>query len=210
MLETPLDPLSIRVLGCLMEKQLATPEYYPLTLHSLLAACNQTTSRDPVMKVDEEAVTLALEDLRERKLAWFVSGTRAQKFEQRLSEAQGLSVQEAAVLAELLLRGPQTPGELRSRCTRMYAFQDFSEVEAALSVMAEAETPLVLALPRQPGMKELRYAQTLGRPVEVTGTAAAPVEAAPGRMAKLEHDITALREELTSLRAEFEAFKAQF
>lgn len=210
MLEAPLDPLSIRVLGCLMEKQLATPEYYPLTLNSLLAACNQTTSRDPVMKVDEEAVTLALEDLRERKLAWFVSGTRAQKYEQRLSEAQGLSVQEGAVLAELLLRGPQTPGELRSRCTRMYAFQDLSEVEVALSVMAEADTPLVLALPRQPGMKELRYAQTLGAAVEVAGTPTVPVETAPGRMAKLENDITALREELASLRAEFEAFKSQF
>lgn len=211
MFDTPLDPLSIRVLGCLMEKQLATPEYYPLTLNSLVAACNQTTSRDPVMKVDEEAVTLALEDLRDRKLAWFVSGTRAQKYEQRLSESLGLSVQEAAVLAELLLRGPQTPGELRSRCTRMYAFQDLSEVEAALSVLGEADPALVQALPRQPGTKEIRCAHTLGGAVEAGTPAAAPAtEAGPSRIARLEAEVAELKAELAALREAFEAFKGQF
>jgi uncharacterized protein len=210
--DPPLDSLPLRVLGCLLEKQLATPEYYPLTLNALVAACNQSTSRDPVMKVDEAAVSLALEELRERKLIWCFTpaGSRVLKYEQRLTESLALSVQEAAVLAELLLRGPQTPGELRTRCTRMYAFQDLVEVDAALSVLAEAETPLARALPRLPGTKETRHAHLLGGPVSAPADAPSAPPQAPGRLAQLEVQVAALQEELARLRSEFEGFVRQF
>jgi hypothetical protein len=207
----PLDPLELRVLGVLLEKELSTPEYYPLTLNALVNGCNQSSNRAPVLHLDETAAQSALDALRDRHLAATVqgAGARTLKFAQRITAAQNLSVQEAALLAELLLRGPQTPGELRSRCTRMYPFQDLEEVDAALSLMAEAEpAPLVVRLPRAPGMKESRYAQLLGGPVEFQ---AAPVEfsAAPAA-ADLAAQVAALTEELAGLRAEFEAFKRQF
>jgi len=210
--DSPLEPLSQRVLGCLLEKALSTPDYYPLTLAAVVAACNQSSNRDPVLKVEEGEVMLALEDLRDRGLAWFVTpaGSRVQKYEERLSGTRDLSVQESAILAELLLRGPQTPGELRSRCTRMYTFPDLAEVEAALAVLQEGEAPLAMTLPRQPGTKEARLAHLLG-PVPTPGEGTvAQAPAAPGRMAQLETEVAELKGELAALRAEFEAFKAQF
>lgn len=211
MFDPLLDAVEQRVLGCLVEKQMSTPDYYPLTLNALVNACNQSTNRDPVMALEEAAVQGALDGLRERQVVWFVdaAGSRVQKYEHRIAEALGLSVQEAAVLAELLLRGPQTPGELRSRCTRMYAFQDLQEVEAALSVMQEAAPPLVARLPRQPGTKETRYGHLLG---DLPQVQSAPAAAAtiPSRNAQLEAELAALREEFTRLRDEFEAFKKQF
>lgn len=208
MFDPLLDVVEQRVLGCLVEKQMSTPDYYPLTLNALVNACNQSTNRDPVMALEESAVQEALHGLRERQVVWFVdaAGSRVQKYEHRIAEALGLSVQEAAILAELLLRGPQTPGELRSRCTRMYPFPDLQEVEAALGVMLEAEPPLVARLPRQPGTKETRYAHLLGGLPELP--AAAPV--APSRQTQLEADLAALREDFTRLRDEFEAFRKQF
>lgn len=208
MFETPLNATEQRVLGCLVEKQLSTPDYYPLTLNALVNACNQSTNRDPVMALDEAVVTEALEGLRERQVVWFVdaAGSRTRKYEHRMAEALGLSVQETALLAELMLRGPQTPGELRARSSRMYAFQDLQEVEVALSVMLEAEPPLAAKLPRQPGTKETRYAQLLGGTVETT---AATMPQAPNR-SQLEAELTALREEFQQLRDEFEAFRKQF
>ena len=211
MFEAQLTATEQRVLGCLMEKKLSTPDYYPLTLNALVNACNQSTNRDPVLALDETAVMGALQDLRDRQAVWFVgaAGSRVQKYDHRLEDSLGLSVQECAILAELLLRGPQTPGELRSRGTRMYAFQDLAEVEGVLSVMLEAEQPLVARLPRQPGTKETRYAHLLGDPPETAAPAAAPA-VLPSRTAQLEAEVASLREELALLRSEFEAFKGQF
>jgi uncharacterized protein len=208
MFETPLTPTEQRVLGCLVEKQLSTPDYYPLTLNALVNACNQSTNRDPVLALAEEAVMEALQDLRDRQAVWFVgaAGSRVQKYDHRLGESLGLSVQECAILAELLLRGPQTPGELRNRSTRMYPFQDLPEAEAVLALMCEAEPPLVTRLPRQPGTKETRYAHLLGGP-PAEPAAAAP---APSRAAALDAEVAAMRAELAQLRADFEAFKGQF
>jgi uncharacterized protein len=199
-----------RVLGCLVEKQMSTPDYYPLTLNALVNACNQSTNREPVLALEEAPVMEALDGLRDRQVVWFVdaAGSRVQKYEHRIVETLGLAMQEAAILGELLLRGPQTPGELRSRCTRMYAFQDLQEVEAALGVMLEAEPPLVMRLARQPGTKETRYAHLLGdlpeTPITVPGTPA------PSRTMQLEGELAALRMEFLQLRSEFEAFRKQF
>ena len=210
--ELPLEPLELRVLGVLLEKELSTPEYYPLTLNALVNGCNQSTNRDPVLQVDAAAVEAALDGLRDKRCAATVhaAGSRTLKYAQRLTEALNLSVQEAAILAELLLRGPQTAGELRSRCTRMYAFQDLVEVDAALSLLQEAEpAPRALRLPRAPGTKETRIAQLLGGPVEWHEPAAA---AAPrfDRVEQLERQVEQLSAALAALRGEFDAFKGQF
>ena len=191
-----------------MEKELSTPEYYPLTLNALVNGCNQSSNRFPVLRVDEDAVQSALDGLREAHLVATVqgAGSRTLKFAQRLTSTSQLSVQEAALLAELLLRGPQTPGELRTRSTRMYPFLELEEVEAALTLLAEAEPPLALRLPRAPGMKEARHAQLLGGPVDSPDPLAPSALAAPGLAAQ----VAALTEALATLRADFEAFKSQF
>lgn len=212
MFEPPLDALEGRVLGCLVEKQLSTPDYYPLTLNALLNACNQSSNRDPVLTLDEEAAGVALEGLRRRSLIYEVTGagSRALKYEHRLEEALHLSVQEAAILAELLLRGPQTPGELRSRCSRMYAFQDLAEVEAGLEALMEAEPPLALRLPRAPGAREARVAHLLSGTPEQDSPGAPQAVPAPSRLALLEDEVARLTTALADLRAEFDAFRAQF
>lgn len=205
MAESPLDPLELRVLGVLLEKELSTPEYYPLTLNALVNGCNQSSNRAPVLQLDEDTVQSALDALRDRRLVATVqgAGSRTLKYAQRLTATRGLAVQEAALLGELLLRGPQTPGELRARCTRMYPFQELEEVEAALAMLAEAEPePLAVRLPRAPGMKEARHAQLLGGPVANPEQTPAPVGLAA--------QVAELTEELRTLRAEFEAFKRQF
>jgi uncharacterized protein YceH (UPF0502 family) len=209
MFDPLLDATEQRVLGCLVEKQMSTPDYYPLTLNALVNACNQSSNRDPVMTLEEAFVLEALNSLRDRQIIWFVdaAGSRVQKYEHRITELLGLSVQEAAILAELLLRGSQTPGELRSRCTRMYAFQDLQEVEAALGVMLEADPPLVARLPRQPGTKETRYAHLLGDQPAEQAPIAAP---SSSRTVQMEAELAALREEFIQLRDAFEAFRKQF
>ena len=205
MAESALEPLELRVLGVLLEKELSTPEYYPLTLNALVNGCNQSSNRAPVLQLDEDTVQSALDALRDRRLVATVqgAGSRTLKYAQRLTETRGLAVQEAALLAELLLRGPQTPGELRARCTRMYPFQELEEVEAALAMLAGAEPePLAVRLPRAPGMKEARHAQLLGGPVTSVEQVPAPVGLAA--------QVASLAEELRALRAEFEAFRQQF
>ena len=210
MFEARLTPVEQRILGCLLEKQLSTPDYYPLTLNALVNACNQSTNRDPVLVLDETAVMAGLQELRDQQAVWFVgaAGSRVQKYDHRLAESLGLSIQECAILAELLLRGPQTAGELRSRSSRMYAFQDLQEVETVLEVMLEAGEPLLARLPRQPGTKETRYAQLLGGAPEAAP--ALPSPAGPSRTALLEAELAAVKEELARLRADFEDFKGQF
>jgi uncharacterized protein YceH (UPF0502 family) len=209
--ELPLEPLELRVLGVLLEKELSTPEYYPLTLNALVNGCNQSSNRDPVLKLDEPQVQAALDGLRDKHCAATVhaAGSRTVKFAQRITEALNLSVQEAAILAELLLRGPQTAGELRGRSTRMYQFQDLEELDAALALLQEAEpTPLAARLPRAPGTKETRIAQLLGGPVE--WQEAAPALPRADRIEQLERQVEELSAGLAGLREAFEAFKAQF
>jgi len=206
-----LDPMALRVLGALLEKQMSTPEYYPLTLSALVNACNQSSNRDPVMRLDESTVLEALELLREEQLAWEVrgAGSRTTKYEHRLRERFELTEQESAVLCELMLRGPQTPGELRSRTQRLYAFQDLSEVEAALDCLASGSEPLASKLPRQPGSREACFAQLLGGSEDPRATQ--PLGELPGLEAppSLRQEVAALRAELASLRADFEAFRRQ-
>ena len=208
-----LDPMALRVLGALLEKQMSTPEYYPLTLNALVNACNQSSNRDPVMHLGEGAALDAIESLRIEHLAWEVrsTGSRTTKYEHRVRERFDLTEQEAAVLCELMLRGPQTPGELRARTQRLYAFQDLPEVEAALDCLASGEEPLAVKLPRQPGSREARFAQILGGSEDPRATQPLPdmpdLEAA--QPPSLRDEIAALRSELGALRADFEAFRRQ-
>ena len=205
-----LAPLECRVLGCLLEKQLSTPDVYPLSMNTLVNACNQSSNRDPVLSVTEPEVQAAVDALIARGLAEHWPG-RVLKIAHTAKPTWNLSVQEAALLAELLLRGPQTSGELRTNTRRMYAFPDLAEVETCLAVLMEAEPPLVLRLARTPGAREARVAHLLSGLVEAA--AATPPAAAPSRpdrLDDLEAELQSLRGELVELRQAFEAFKAQF
>ncbi len=158
-----LNDVEARVLGSLVEKDITTPDYYPLSLNALVNACNQKSNRDPVMNLDENAVRSALGTLQDKGLAGPAGGadSRVPKFEHRLQEVFNFTRPELAVLCVLLLRGPQTPGELRGRTERMHGFGDLSEVQSALQRLIDREPPLVAMLPRQPGTKESRYAHLL-------------------------------------------------
>jgi hypothetical protein len=205
-----LTPLECRILGCLLEKQLSTPDVYPLSMNSLLNACNQSSNRDPVLSVTEPEVQEAVEALVALGLAEHWPG-RVLKIAHTAKPTWNLSVQEAALLAELLLRGPQTPGELRTNARRMYAFPDLAELEACLAVLMEAEPPLVVRITRAPGAREARVAHLLSGAVD--GPIAVSPESMPsrtGRLEQLETEVTSLRGELAELREAFEAFKALF
>jgi len=207
---TELTPLECRVLGCLLEKQLSTPDVYPLSLNALLNACNQSSNREPVLSLNEPEVQETVASLIEKRLAEHWPG-RVLKVAHTAKPTWNLSVQEAALLAELLLRGPQTSGELRTNTRRMYAFPDLAEVESCLAVLMEAEPPLVVRLPRAPGAREARVAHLLAGEVDGSITPASEATAPrPGRIDQLESEVTSLREELAELRQAFEAFKAQF
>lgn len=192
-----------RVLGCLVEKQLTTPQAYPLTDSALIAACNQTTNRDPVVAYDITEVRLAVRSLREQELLRTVHrpGERSEKHRHLLDTALGLDQAGLALLAMLLLRGPQTVGELRARTERMHPFGSALEVEQALDALADRDEPLVARLERQPGRKEARYDQTLAPSMAGTGPVAV---AAPGPTG-LAAEVAALREEVAELRARLEA-----
>lgn len=203
-----LSPLDLRVLGCLIEKQLSTPDVYPLSLNGLLNACNQSSNRDPVLSVGEAEVQAAVDGLVAEGLVETWPG-RALKYAHLAKQRWYLSEQEAAILAELLLRGPQTPGELRTNTKRMYAFPDLGEVEAGLAALLEAEPPLVVRLAKAPGAREARVAQVLGGPVDSSAPVAMP-STPPSRLTELGAEVASLKAELADLRASFEAFKAQF
>jgi uncharacterized protein YceH (UPF0502 family) len=164
-----LSDIEARVLGALVEKDVTTPDYYPLSLNALVNACNQKSNRDPVMNLDEERVRQAIRGLEKHALAGPADSFdgRVTKYEHRLQEAYNFDRRETAILCVLLLRGPQTPGELRSRSERMHSFDDLSEVESTLQRLMKREPPLVKILPRQPGTKEARYAHLLSGDVEV-------------------------------------------
>ena len=220
-----LNDVEVRVLGALVEKQVTTPEYYPLTLNALVHACNQISNRDPVVSYDERAVAGALETLREKNLAYvfYGSDSRVPKYKHVCVENLHLNPPELAAMCVLMLRGPQTVGEIRGRTNRLYNFADLSEVEATLEGLAAREDqPLVVKLPRQPGRKDSRYAHLLsGEPAVEESSAterAGPkpeaamleVRAERDRVARLESEVEALRGELDSLRRQFDEFKKQF
>jgi uncharacterized protein len=213
----PISDVEARILGALIEKELTTPEYYPLTLNSLTNACNQKSNRDPVMSLEEADVVRALDKLRMKGFArQSGEGGRVPKYCHCLGEK--LAPPELAVLAELLLRGPQTLGELRGRSDRMTRFADVSAVEEALAELSNFENQLVTLLPRQTGQKEQRYAHLLcGEPSYTQADRQSPPEAArlkvmaeDERFAALESEVATLREEVASLNRIVEEFKAQF
>lgn len=198
------------MLGSLMEKEIATPEYYPLSLNALVNACNQKSNREPVVSYDEDTVEQALEELRKKGMAMRISGrdSRVPKHEQRFTEKFNLGRREAAVICVLLLRGPQTVGELRGRTERLYTFDDLEAVESTLHRLAEME--FVRQLPRQPGFKEQRYAQLLSGDIEIA-TAPEPAAHTDHERSSSDRDrIAALEAGLADLRREFEEFRRRF
>jgi len=221
---TDLKPMDIvlkdveaRVLGALVEKDITTPDYYPLSLNALVNACNQKNNRDPVMNLDENAVREALGGLQELTLAGPASGadSRVTKYEHRLQDVFNFSRGETAVLCVLLLRGPQTPGELRGRTERMHRFEDLEAVQSSLQRLTQREPPLVGMLPRQPGTKESRYAHLLSGEIDVAELAAH--SAAPTgdsgdkeRIGRLEDQVASLQREVSDLKQLFEGFRRQF
>jgi uncharacterized protein len=213
-----LSEIETRVLGSLVEKELTTPEYYPLSLNALVNACNQKSNRDPVMTLDEDAVRDALRSLEKKGLAGPADNmvSRVSKYEHRLQEAYNFTRHETAVLAELLLRGPQTPGELRSRADRMHKFDDLGIVLTTLRKLMEREPPLAKLLPRQPGTKEARYAHLLSGDVIVApaeSSAEVVVTSSAGigeRLTRLEDQVEALRSEIADLKQQLGTFRKQF
>ena len=214
-----LNEVECRVLGSLVEKEANTPEYYPLSLNALLNACNQKSNREPVMNLEEAAVRNALHSLDGQSLVRSVSASdsRVTKYEHRLQEAFNFYRHEIAILCVLLLRGPQTPGELRTRSERMHSFDDLGAVQASLQHLMKREPPLVKVLPRQPGTKEARYAHLLAGDVEgfeakpdVVTPATTAISADAGRMAHLEEEVAALRKEVADLKQQLAIFRKQF
>jgi uncharacterized protein YceH (UPF0502 family) len=200
-----LDPIEIRVLGCLMEKQLATPEYYPLTLNALIAACNQKSNREPVMEVGENEVQRALDRLQDEKLVWKVLGGRATRWDHNLDANWHLDRPAKAILALLFLRGPQTAGELRGRSDRLHSFEAIDDVEATLQRLGNGDEAIVRELARRPGQKEARWSHTLGGAVVEAPSSAddapPPGEPLSVRVQRLESQVAALMTELRELKA---------
>jgi uncharacterized protein len=204
----PLTPEEVRVAGCLIEKQLATPDYYPMTENALVAACNQLSNRNPVVAYDNDTVRLTLNSLRAKGLAriMHIHGGRVPKHRHILDEALELDRPALALLSVLALRGPQTTGELRTRSERLHEFESISAVDETLEALAAREEPLVVRLERAPGQKEARYAHLLSGPPDESAVAAVDVErprsAGPDRLAALEARVEALEEGLAELRKE--------
>jgi len=219
-----LNDIETRVLGSLIEKDVTTPDYYPLSLNALINACNQKNNRDPVMNLDEEAVRQALDTLQEKRLAGPTSSadSRVTKYEHRLQEVFNFTRGETAILCVLLLRGPQTPGELRGRSERMHRFEDLTEVQSTLQRLMQRDPPLVRILPRQPGTKEARYKHLLAGDVENIVVTDMSVARAPSpasvpsnsgdanRITYLENEVSDLRKELADLKQQFASFRKQF
>ena len=224
-----LTEIETRVLGSLIEKDITTPDYYPLSLNALVNACNQKNNRDPVMTLDEPAVREALSSLQEKRMAGPASGadSRVTKFEHRLQEVFNFDRREIAVVCVLLLRGPQTPGELRGRTERMYHFDELEDVVSTLDRLAQREPPLACVLARQPGTKESRYMHLFsGEPpqemVDQTRSFSSASSSASGspasggagstaeRVAALEAEVARLRQELADVQAQLAAFRKQF
>ncbi len=217
-MELKLTETEVRVLGSLIEKDITTPEYYPLSLNALVNACNQKTNRDPVMQLDEDAVREALDGLQQQRMAGPARGadSRVTKYEQRLQEVFNFTRAETAILCVLLLRGPQTPGELRGRAERMHRFETLDDVQSALQKLMQRDPPLARILARQPGTKESRWVHLLAGDVveaETPAQASAAVERNPAdaqRIARLEEEVAELRREVGEVKDQLERFRRQF
>ncbi len=214
-----LNEFELRVLGSLVEKQISTPDYYPITLNALTNACNQKNHRDPVVSYTEGDVTRALESLRMKQLAFLFDGatSRVAKYGNFFQKVYNLEPAEVAILGVLMLRGPQTPGELRSRTPHLHAFNSLPGVEEVLQKLATRPEPLVVKLPRLPGTKEARYAHLLGGDVHTETAVAAPAgevpapaaPAQPDRVTKLEAEVESLKQQLSELKSQFDDLKRQ-
>ena len=218
MLQT-LNEIEARVVGALVEKQLTTPEYYPLTLNALVNACNQKNNREPVMLLDETTVTRALEDLRDRNIVYVFYGStsRVPKYKHMLPSVYELEPAEVALVAVLMLRGPQTVGELKERTARMHTFNDLADTQSWLDKLATRDEPIVVRLERLAGQKDPRYAHLLSGEIDLESIAAAhtashPARAAfdPGHIETLESEVARLSTEIEELKATFAEFKHQF
>jgi uncharacterized protein YceH (UPF0502 family) len=211
-----LNATETRVLGSLVEKDITTPDYYPLSLNALVNACNQKSNRDPWMSLEEDIVRQALHGLNDMGLAGAARGvdSRVSKYEHRLQEVFNFTRRETAILCVLLLRGAQTPGELRGRAERMHRFDDLTEVQSALQQLMQREPPLAKMLPRQPGTKEARYVHLLSGDVEAWEPAPdSRVDAGPAdseRLARLEGDVAGLQAEVADLKQQLAEFRRQF
>jgi len=212
-MDDPLDIIAVRVVGALMEKEATTPANYPLTLNALVAACNQTSNRDPVLALDDASVSEAIKELSRRSFVREVhrSDTRVKRYRQSMSEAMSLHPAETAVMCVLMLRGAQTTGEIRTRTLRLFEFRDLTHVEVTLHALMTLTTPLVARLPRQPGQKEARYAHLLSGEPQAETTGPALMEPAKvDRIDALEQALDTLRTEMAELRTRFEAFRREF
>ena len=219
-METLLTEAEVRVLGSLAEKQVTTPDYYPLTMNALAHACNQISNRDPVVQYDERQVSEAIDSLRLKNLVYIFYGaeSRVPKYKHMMREVYQLSPPELAALCVLMLRGPQTVGEVRGRTGRLHEFADLREVESTLEGLTQRDAPLVVKLPRQAGRKEARYAHLLsGQPVVDEEAEPQPSPSAPRsraseseRVARLEAEVERLSGELAEMRRQFEEFRKQF
>ena len=207
-----LNEIEVRVLGSLVEKQLTTPEYYPLTLNALTAACNQKSNRDPVVSYSDEDVTTAVDSLRDKNLVYlfYGSSSRVVKYKHMLPNVYDLSPPEVAVICVMMLRGAQTVGELRERSGRLFEFSNLAEVNETLDALISRDEPLVVKLERQPGQKEVRYAHLLSG--EVTQAAVSSTVNIPrvDRIGELEDKVEAMQREIAALRTMFDEFKKQF
>jgi uncharacterized protein len=226
MLEPALTDVEVRILGSLIEKEVTTPDNFPLSLSALAAACNQTSNREPVMQLDEGTISEAIVALRRRSLLRAIqpSGSRVTKYSHLLGEALNLDARELAVLDVLMLRGPQTPGELNARTGRLAEFADLAQIETTLEGLATRQPePLVVRLPRRAGQKEVRYAHLMsGEPAQSEGTTSIESPSAPPQrvsahvmadaeqLASLRRTVDELKAEMAALRAQFEEFRAQF
>ena len=203
----------LRALGSLIEKELTTPAYYPLTINALTAACNQKNNREPVVEYDEQTVIRAVEALREKALVSCVTGAgyRVQKYRHNFSQVYNLSLQEMVLLCLLILRGPQTPGELRGRSGSMHTFESLEFIDSTLQGLMSRETPMVKRLARATGQKEARYMHLLaGEPASNEADAVPPSSPESIRIAQMESDIAALRSDVAALQTQFAAFRKQF
>jgi uncharacterized protein YceH (UPF0502 family) len=217
-MSTTLNEIEVRVLGSLVEKQLTTPEYYPLTLNALTAACNQKSNRDPVMSLGETEIQAAIDRMRDLNLVYlfYGSGSRTVKYKHMLPSVFELDPAGTAVMTVLMLRGPQTIGEIRDRTGRLFEFRDLNEVQAALDELSKRDEPLIVKLERQAGQKEARYAHLLSGEIDVSKLPVAAERQSGGgsgsneRMEKLEGEVERLSSELTEFKAMFEEFRKQF
>jgi len=215
-----LSPIEVRILGSLIEKEITTPDYYPISLNALTNACNQKSNRNPAMSIDEKTVVRKLEGLISKKLVWRVDAalSRVEKYKHNISSIKDFTQQETGLLCELFLRGPQTLGELRTHTARICKFDNLEEVEEVLKTLIDdaEEGPFIQKLPREAGRRERRYAHLLSGEIEVDklqtsrDTAVIEVQAENKRIEALEQEISLLKEELNNLKEQFYLFKKEF